>query len=117
METAAEDERERAQLYERRVRALMVEAVRHVNARRFVEPAGRNALDSYRHVLTLEPDNWAAQSGIRSIRDRFVRWARVAESREDWATARDYYRVALQVGPVTSDLEEAMARALENAPN
>ncbi len=109
---AAEDSLLRA----RRIRALMVEAVRHINARRFVAPAGRNALDAYRHVLTLDPGNKAAEAGVRSIRDRFVRWARVAESRDDWVAARDYYRVALLVGPPSRDLERAMARALANAP-
>ena len=66
-------------------------------------------------VLENDPDNQAALSGIQSIRDRFARWGRVAEGREDWESAKAYYRTALQVGPPTAGLQEALARAEKNS--
>ncbi len=97
-------------LRERRIHALMIEAVRHLNERRFVEPVGRNALESYRHVLRLNPAHAGAKEGLQKMYDNFLRWGKVAENRDDWSVAYDYYQNALKVGPATAELETAVAR-------
>ena len=57
---------------------------------RLIAPTGDNAREMYRQVLELEPGNVIAQSGLRSISDRYVRQAEASlrsGSPEDSATA------------------------------
>jgi len=95
----------------RMIRALLSLAVEYLNADRYIEPAGANAYQSYLDVLELDPGNAAARAGIEALQARLLRYARVAERREDWDTAARYYRGALTIDPLSDSLRSDLARA------
>jgi tetratricopeptide (TPR) repeat protein len=96
----------------RTIRALMGLAVEYLNADRYTEPAGANAYRSYLDVLDLDPDNSAARAGIEELQSRLLRYARVAEGREDWLTAEGYYRGALTIDPDSEPARAGWRRAV-----
>jgi protein TonB len=50
----------------------LTSAQRAVDEGRFIDPAGRSAVDYYNAVLSLDPANATAQSAVARIADRFV---------------------------------------------
>lgn len=93
------------------VRRLLQQAVRYFNAGQYSNPSGANALQAYRRVLELEPDNAQAVRGIETMLSRLVRWGRVAESRGDFDAAAQFYATAVDIDPNSTDLISALERA------
>lgn len=56
---------------QQRVDSLLAEASDRLSRKRYSKPAGQSALDSYRAVLAIAPDNSAAQRGIDSVFDYY----------------------------------------------
>ncbi len=65
LELRVEMERRRKVLQD--IQTLLAEAQRHREALRLVEPAGRNALETYRRVLQIDPGNLPARQGIAQL--------------------------------------------------
>jgi len=63
---------------QRMVELLLEKAQRHVSASRFSLPKGDSALDSYREVLSLDPNNKGAREGIDNILVHYESAARSA---------------------------------------
>ena len=61
--------------------------------------AGGNALEKYRNVLDLAPNNAAAKQGLQGIADRFVGLARQATAAGDFNQASDTLRQAAAIVP------------------
>lgn len=96
--------------------ALLVQAEANLAALRFTSPAGDNALEQYRKVLTLAPDNAAAKAGLQGLADRFVGLARQATDAGDFDQAADHLRQAEGIVPVAPDIALAKnERALRKA--
>ncbi|MFC6670090.1 hypothetical protein [Marinobacterium aestuariivivens] len=55
---------------------LLREAEAHLDAGRFILPPGRNAVENYRKVLSISPDNPTALSRLGEMADLFERTAR-----------------------------------------
>ena len=105
---------------EERVGALLARADEQLAQMQLTSPAGDNALESYRAVLELRPDDARARSGLGDIRGRYLEWAGRAEDRADLEVAARYYERALLAVPGDEEIErrraalsERMARARE----
>lgn len=82
-----------------RIIGLLSEAEQHLATLRYTLPIGDNALDTYRKVLKLDPDNTQALQGIEHIRSSFLRWAGSARARGDLTRARRHLETALTIDP------------------
>lgn len=72
-ETFAQLERELAD--QPRIAALLADADKYLQSGAISEPAGGNALESYRQVLALDADNPAATDGIATVLDLMIETA------------------------------------------
>lgn len=70
-------------LQERHVMELLNLAKKQMSAKRLTTPSGNNALETYRKVLRLEPENEGAKMGIQQIKKQYGKWADAAISRGD----------------------------------
>ena len=69
---------------------LLALAAADMDADRLTTPAGNNALDRYREVLSLYPENAAAKAGLGDIVRRYLEMANTRISRQDVAGAVRY---------------------------
>jgi ankyrin repeat protein len=74
-------------------------------AGRLVEPAGDNALESYRAAMEIEPWNAEARRGLDGLALRQVRLAETAESRGDWIGAVEHLETAQAIAPDHPDVK------------
>jgi ankyrin repeat protein len=81
------------------------QARRQLATGRLVEPAGDNALESYRAALELEPWNAEARRGLDELAMRQVRLAESAESRGDWIGAVEHLETAEAIAPDHPDVK------------
>jgi len=66
------------------INRLLGEAREHMQAGRFAEPHGDNALELYRHVLNLDSENRGATRGLVQIADHCEAAARDYSEAENW---------------------------------
>ncbi len=99
---------------ERQVAALLVLAESQISARRLSFPADNNALQTYREVMQLEPENEGAKQGIQKIKSQYSLWAQAARNRGDWEKAKSYVRRAVAIDPNDSAALKTL-RELEEA--
>ncbi|HEX9768550.1 MAG TPA: tetratricopeptide repeat protein [Kiloniellales bacterium] len=78
-------------------------------------PAGDNAYDTFRQVLSIEPDNPAALDGIEQIGVEYVGLAGLAAAKGDLERARHYAAKATELAP-EHPLVRSMTLAQEAAP-
>jgi hypothetical protein len=93
-----------------RVSALLALAEQDLAKLRLTSPAGANAMERYRAVLALEPDNARALEGLDRIVERYLELARRAQGKEDLAQAATFLERARQVSPQHPALAPATAR-------
>lgn len=91
---------------------LLAAASRDIKAFHLTRPKGNNALEKYRAVLALQPDQQEATQGIREIMDRLLRLANEAIQHKDWAKALARIDQAATIEPEARDV--AMARKALN---
>jgi multidrug efflux pump subunit AcrA (membrane-fusion protein) len=77
---------------------------------RLMSPAGNNAYDRYREVLSYFPDNAVAQQGIVDIVLRYIQLADVEISQGDYDNAASLLARGASVLPERAELAEARAR-------
>ena len=99
----------------RQVADLLVVADNHMKARRLTLPVGKNALEIYREVLQLMPENEGAKQGIQNIKQQYSKWAEAAKNRGDWNKAKTYIKRALKVEPEGNAALLKALRKLEEA--
>ena len=83
---------------QQRITALIDAAQEHRAAGRLVTPPEHNALESYRAVLQMDPDNAAAGEGIAAIGNKFLQLIATALRTNDFEQARTYLRQARDIG-------------------
>ena len=91
---------------------LLAAASRDIKASHLTKPKGNNAIEKYRAVLALQPDQLEATQGIREIVDRLLRLANKAIQHKDWAKALAHIDQAATIEPEARDV--AMARKALN---
>ncbi|MDJ0806847.1 MAG: ankyrin repeat domain-containing protein [Gammaproteobacteria bacterium] len=84
------------------IEPLLKRAAELITARHLTTPVGNNALEIYRQVLKIDPNNSLAMSGIESITQQYLVWAAQAKQENDWLNVENYYRKALSVDPSSS---------------
>ena len=77
-----------------RIEALLARANEALTAGRLSLPTGHNALDYFREVLAVEPDNEPATTGIRRVMMGHLAFALHALKQNDFAEARRHLQVA-----------------------
>lgn len=82
-----------------RIRHLLDDAGRALEANRLMRPAGDNAYAYYQQVLALDSLNTEARLGIKRIGRRYLVLANDAASEGDLAGARQYVAQAREIDP------------------
>lgn len=96
------------------VNALLALADEDLKQLRLTTPAGRNATDKYRQVLTIDPDNAKAKQGLEAITDKYVRMVYQGIENGEYDSLDDYLTRAEQVTPGSDKIAAARA-ALDKA--
>ena len=81
---------ERQEAEQRRVASiekLLADAEAALKAGRLQEPAGNNAFEQYRKVLSLDPANTKALAGLKSVGEQYVSLAEAALAKGRWSEA------------------------------
>lgn len=93
-----------------KVTALLNEAEVDLQANRLATPAGRNALDRYKEVLKLDPDNVLAAEGLVKVTERYVKLARGAIRNRQIDAAKGYIARAKSLDAPGQTLQELSAQ-------
>jgi len=105
------------------IESLLAEADADVAANRLTVPADNSAHHLYLEVLKRDPDNAAAQMGLRRIADRYAQFARSSLGRAATDEASKYIATGLRVLPQHDELKklqadiEARRTAVATAPD
>ncbi|MDG2089658.1 MAG: hypothetical protein P8J61_00890 [Gammaproteobacteria bacterium] len=91
---------------------MLFEASLAFDDNRLLLPAGDNAYDRYREVLSFAPDNQVALKGVEDIVDRYVMMAIQAIEIGQFDDAEDYLDRAVSINPGKENIVEAR-RVLE----
>ncbi len=78
------------------VERALADAETAFSEERFIEPDGRNARASYRHVLAIDPNNGAALDGLRSVSTLFASRAQRALDASDIGAALAALAIAFE---------------------
>lgn len=93
------------------INALLALADRQIERDYLTTPAGNNALDTYRAILRIDPDNAEATQGLRRIADRYELFAKRHFERENYTRVLSSARAGLAVWPEHEALKELSAKA------
>jgi serine/threonine protein kinase len=99
---AAEFERKRAD-----IERLLREATADLAADRLTTPSDQNAFSRYRAVLTLDPANEAALTGLHDILTRYLVLAKAAANENNFDLAKSYLNKAGAVSPGAESIAAA----------
>jgi hypothetical protein len=116
-ETASlEAERRQAEAIERaeaepgkaqQIESLLADARVDFEAVRLTWPPGNNALELYRRVQELDPDNSRAEAGITEIGEKYLQLKDQAVARKDFDKAKTYLDKAAQLLPASDAVKQA----------
>jgi ankyrin repeat protein len=98
---------------ERQVQLLLAEAAASEENRRLTQPAEDSAVDLYRQVLALDPQNGTAKESINRIHGLFMTWADYAEQEGNLDRAARHLRKALWIAPDNEVTEARLAAVQE----
>ncbi len=103
------------------IETLLASAREDFEAVRLTWPPGSNALERYRKVLELDPDNANAKAGITEIGEKYLELNNQAVAQENFDKAKAYLDKAAQVLPESEAVKQAeeaylIARASYEAP-
>ncbi|PWV61669.1 ExeA family protein [Plasticicumulans acidivorans] len=79
------------------VRSMLATARTQMNGLRYTQPPGDNAVQTFREILQLMPDQPDARAGLAAIRERFLFWGSSALGRNEVDRARRYFEQAQAV--------------------
>ena len=86
------------------VKALLTDARANLAAQHFVSPPNDNALQNYRKVLELNPQNAEARLGLQTITDKLVELAGQSTAAEKFTEADRYLTEAASVLPESANI-------------
>lgn len=78
-------------------------------------PPGENAVDLYKRVLTVEPDNAAAKKGLGEVAAFYLKSARALCDREIWSQCRNIAADGLKAEPDNTELRALQVQAEKRA--
>jgi len=110
---AAETKSNSSNLTPANVNQLLQEAQEHIDAARYILPAGNNAADLYRLILDNDPDNKEARAGLRLISDFFLQAAETTLAAGAVDQSIKMIKNGLTLTPGHSGLLELEAQALD----
>ncbi|MCB1874736.1 MAG: serine/threonine protein kinase [Chromatiales bacterium] len=90
----------------RQLERWLVEGEGHLAAGRFILPVGDNAVESYRKILTLDPNNEIAQRRLNELASAFEKRAAQALATGDRSRAKLFVRQGLSIYPRHQTLRE-----------
>jgi len=90
-----------------KIQGLLQEAQVDFAALRLTQPENDNALQDYRQVLELDPENEEARQGIGRIADQLVELARRDTAANDLQRAESYLDEAAAIAPAAPNLQFA----------
>lgn len=94
----------------REVGMLLAEAQRLTDAGKLIEPPGENAAEIYRLVLSREPQNVAAQTGLARVEAELVGRASRAAETGDYSESERLLAEAGKASPESDAVQDASAR-------
>lgn len=92
------------------VQPLLRQAAEQERSGHAFAPAGFSALDLYRRVLGLDPDNTVAERGLRRLQRGVLQQVRAALAGEDYARAGRLLEQAASIAPDTTALSAMRAQ-------
>jgi serine/threonine protein kinase len=105
----ADAARTRESEQERRVKiqSLLTAAQADFEALRLTQPESDNALQGYRKILELDPQNAEAKQGLSNIADKLVTLAQHATAANDFTQAESYLNEAASIVPDAPNIQLA----------
>ncbi|MFQ5995544.1 MAG: protein kinase [Acidiferrobacterales bacterium] len=94
---------------EEKISRLLAAAEADLAGGRLSTPVGDNALEGYRNVLALDPENVNAKAGLARIVDRYIGFANQATERRAFNKAEGYLDKAATVDPNSEKVASARA--------
>lgn len=96
-----EEQRKLAQAQEREkeIADLLEKAEKDIASLRLTSPAGNNALEKYRQVLSIAPNNDPALQGIQNIVDKYIKLAKQAADSGAYDNALARLNIAEKITP------------------
>jgi hypothetical protein len=73
---------------QQRISELIAQARRQLDHRRFSQPPGNNAFETYPEILRVDPGHAEAKAGIHALSVCYAHWAELAERRRQWENAQ-----------------------------
>ncbi len=95
---------------EARIADLLEDAKADIDQLRLSTPPGNNALENYRQVLALDPNNLEAKTGVRKIVETYAQLGKQAAERKDYERASFFIDQALTIAPKSRPLKRAQRR-------
>ncbi len=89
------------------IESLLASAREDFEAFRLTWPPGGNALERYRQVLELDPENAAAKSGVTEVGEKYLQLKDQAIAQANFDKAKAYLEKAAQVLPESEALKKA----------
>ena len=81
------------------IERLLSGAREDIGALRLTTPVGNNAVEKYRKVLNMDPDNTGAIDGLDRVADEYLRLMSNALNNNDLAYAEDYLHKVVSINP------------------
>ncbi|MBB6519745.1 tetratricopeptide repeat protein [Pseudoteredinibacter isoporae] len=92
------------------INSLLSDAEKALAANRLTIPKHNNALDLYRAVLAIDPNNVQANSGLQMIPLRYVEMSRNAAAKGSLSKAKTWLRRALSIDPDNAPAKTLLAK-------
>lgn len=96
----------------RQIQDMLRDAEAHIRERRFTLPQGANALEMYRRVLLMDPDNGTAITGLEGMAEVFSRQAKQSLAAEEFMSAASQIEIGLMIRPSHQELR-ALSRSFQ----
>lgn len=98
---------------DRQAASLLELAESQIANRRLSLPAGNNALETYRQILSLVPEHEGAKQGISKVKQLYNNWFEAARERGDWDKAKALAQKSASIEPLDSAALQNRLRELE----
>ncbi|WP_198266692.1 DUF3313 family protein [sulfur-oxidizing endosymbiont of Gigantopelta aegis] len=97
------------QQYQLLIDEQLIAAAGDLKADRLTAPPGKNAMERYNHVLSIDPDNAHAQDGLNIVASRYLVWAKSALTNGEMNKSRMYLSRAKNVNSTSSSISRSIA--------
>ncbi len=101
---------------EARIKELLSQCQKHIREKRLTNGEEGTALDCYREVLRLSPENAEAKAGLQSLETQYILWTKNALRGRNIEKARQYLEGLSKVNPASPALPELTREISPSAP-